>query len=330
MTPDPLALLRQADPAPSPAPYDPGCATALIDRAVAADTPGTGRGQGRRTRRWRAAAAALTAAVLAGGGGAAYAVLHQPADSALGLACAAGTSRQEFEQAGGSLSSFMSVSSGDPVADCAAEYERRGAGAAPALRGYTTGTSYVSVVPADWAVPTSWQALPDTFRNDPVRLELRQRLDDVLEGPQSRCHSADEVAALVRSDLTDLGLTGWTIQRLEQARRADGRTWCALAFVDDSGSRTVLLQGLDGPASGEYPTGEPFGQVLQTLRQRIAGQCLPLPAARQVAEQAVSAAGFDPAHDAKITSIEDPVATCTRAYVPVAGLIEITLRGPDR
>lgn len=154
--------------------------------------------------------------------------------------------------------------------------------------------------------------------------------EDVIDGPESRCRSTDQVAALVQFDLTDLRLTGWTIEPLEQAARADGNTWCALAWVDDAGSRTVRIQGLPGPANGEIPPTEPFGQLLQTLRQRVGGQCLPLPAARQVAEQAVTAAGFDALHDAKITLVDDPAATCTRADVPVSGLIEITLRGPSR
>ncbi len=91
--------------------------------------------------------AALGAAVLAGGGGVAYAVLFEPPGTALGLACAAGTTREQFAQAG-ELTSFMDVRSGDPVADCAAEYERR-EGAAPPRVGYTTGRPYLSVVPAD-------------------------------------------------------------------------------------------------------------------------------------------------------------------------------------
>lgn len=173
--------------------------------------------------------AALGAALLAGGGGAAYAVLHQPASTVLGLACSAGTSQQEFQQAGGNLSSYVGASSGDPVADCAAEYDRLEV-AAPLLRGYTTGESYLSVVPEAWPVPSDWQPLAVDFRTVPARLELSQRLGDVLDGPQSRCRSAEAVEAIVRRDLADLAMTGWTIKRLEQAERADGQDWCALAF----------------------------------------------------------------------------------------------------
>lgn len=330
MTADPLAVLRQADPAPCVTPYDAARTSALLDRAIAS-APGAHRGPGadpaRRRRRSQAAGAALGAALLAGGGGAAYAVLYQPASSALGLECSAGTSQQEFQQAGGNLSSYVGASSGDPVADCAAEYDRLEV-VAPPLRGYTTGENYLSIVPKGWPVPSNWHPLDVDFRNDSARLELSQRLGDVLDGPQSRCRSAEAVEAIVRRDLADLGMTGWTIKRLEQAERADGQDWCALAFLEDTGVRVVQIQGLPGPATGEVPAEDPFGRILQTLRRDITDQCLPLPDARQVAEQAIRDAGFDPARHAQVTVIEDAAAACTRVDVPLAGLIDVTLRGP--
>lgn len=337
MTPDPLALLRRADPGPAPSPYDPRRARALLDRVTSGavhdggDTPTADVAPPalarRRRRPPRAAGAALGVALLVGGGGVAYAVFHQPASTALGLACAAGASQQEFEQAG-YLFSVMDISSGDPVADCAAEYTRRGV-PAPELRGYTNGTGLISVVPADWPVPDTWQPLAGTFRNDPARLELKQRLGDLIDGPEAQCRSTDQVQGLVEQDLADLGLTGWTIDRLEQAGRADGHSWCALAFLDDAGSPTVSIQGLPGPANGQINADEPFGELLHSLRRDITGQCLPLPIARQLVEQAVTAAGFDPLQDAKITTVEDPAGACTRADMPASGLIEITLRGPS-
>ncbi len=330
MIPDPFTLLRQADPAPARAPYDPSRATALLDGAVTTGTPTvptTSRRPGRRAARsWQTAGVALGAVVLAGGGGAAYAVLHQPARSALGLACAAGTSQQEFQQSG-ALSSFLRTRSGDPVADCAAEYQLRRI-PPPALRGYSTGASHISVVPADWTVPTTWQPLGGDFRSDPARLELEQRLDDVIDGPSSACHSADQVQALVQRDLTELGLTAWTIDRLDQAGRADGEDWCALALLDVTGLQTVSIQGLPGPANGQAAPTEPFGQLLQSLR-RDAGRCRSLPEAQERVEQAVTAAGFD-LQDATITTIVDASASCTVADMPSSGSIQVVLRGPAR
>jgi len=322
MTRDPLLRLRQADPAPNVIIVDPERASALLDRAVMSGAPPRWP-----RRRPHVVGAAVGAVLLVGGGGAAYAVFSQPASTSLGLACAAGTAQQDFERAGGELTSFMDVRSGDPVADCAAEYERINGGVPP-LVAYSTGRSHLSVVPADWPVPPHWQPLATGFRNDAARLELRQRLGDVLDGPQAQCRTADAVQDMVERDLAELGLAGWTVERLAQAERADGQDWCALAFVDDTGLPRVQVQGLPGPANGQLPADEPFRKLVHTLRSEVTGRCLMLPAAGQAVEQAVRAAGFD-LRDARITSIEDPDATCTRVDVPLSGRVEVSLRGPS-
>lgn len=333
MTHDPLTLLRHADPAAQVQPYDPAHTQALLERIThsapggsrACSPAGTRPAPGRRRRLRRSAAGALSAAVLTSGAGVAYAVFHQSARSALGLSCAAGTTLQQFQRNGG-VDNYTATSSGDPVADCAADYRRQGK-TPPPLRGYTTGTTYISVVPAAWPVPAIWQPLPGTFRTDAARLELAQRLGDVLAGPASHCQSTDTVRTYIRQQLADLRLTGWTIKTLQQASRANGVSWCATAFPDGTDSRTVSIQGLPGPAAGQARPTTAFGKVLQNLRRDVAGQCLPLPAARQASLHAVTAAGFS-ASDAQITTTVDPAAPCTRAYLPAAGDIEITLRGP--
>lgn len=321
MTSDPVARLRAADPARKIRRHDTAEVTRLLDRAVSAAVPSS-----RARRRPRAVAGGLGAALLLGGGGAAYAVLAQPASTSLGLACAVGTTEQQFTRAGGELSSFMDVRSGDPVADCAAEYERLD-GAAPELVGYSTGRPYLSVVPASWPVPSEWKPLARGFRNDEKRLELRQRLGDALDGPAAQCRSAGEVQDMVERDLDSLGLTGWRIERLEQADEADGEDWCAIAFVDDEGQALVRIQGLEGAADADVAAQEPFGRLLRELRREIVQHCLTLPDARGRTEAAVRASGFELA-DAKIVVIDDPEATCTRVEAPIGGLVEVVLRGP--
>jgi len=322
MTSDPVARLRSADPARTVFRHDAAAATRLLDRAVAAAAPSSSA-----RRRSRVFTAGLGAALLLGGGGAAYAVLNQPTSTSLILACAAGTTQQQFTRAGGELTSVMDVSSGDPVADCAAEYERLD-GAAPALVGYSTGRRFLSVVPATWPVPSSWKPLGRGFRSDAARLELRQRLGDVLDGPEAQCRSADEVQDMVERDLADLEFTGWKIERREQADKADGEDWCAIAFVDDEGQPLVWIQGLEGPANPEVSAQEPIGQLVRVLRRDVVQQCLTLQEARRRTENAVRTAGFNRS-DAKIIAIEDIAATCTRAEAPIAGMIEVVLRGPS-
>lgn len=332
MTQDPLTLLRDADPAGQIQRYDQAHTRALLDRITQAApapprSPAGSRHATRRRRLHRSAAGALAAAVLTSGAGVAYAVFHHSAGSALDLACAAGTTLQQFQHGGG-VDSYSAISSGDPVADCAADYRRQDM-TPPPLRGYTTGASYISVVPAAWPVPASWQPLPATFRTDTARLELAERLGDIVAGPQSHCQSTETVRTYVRRQLADLGLTGWTVTTLDNANRADGVSWCALAFTDGSDNRTVDIQGLPGPAEGQAPPTTPFGRLLQNLRRDVDGRCLTLPAAQHASRQAVTDAGLS-AQDAQITAFTDPAVRCTRVYLPEAGDVEITLQGPAR
>jgi hypothetical protein len=318
MTSDPQSVLRQADPARSLRPYTAQDSAALLDRAVAAP-PGRSR---RRRRRHTAALGAAGAALLACGGGVAYAVFSQPAETALGIACTAGQTEQEYLEWG--VNSFLSTSSGDPVADCAAQYVRL-RGAAPELQGYTYGGSSIAVVPESWPVPSDWRPLAPSFRNDAARLELDQRLGDTIDGPQSSCRSADAVEALVRTDLADLGLRGWQVERLEQAARADGRSSCAFAWVDEQGRSTVIIQGTGTVRVDPGPSDSL--DLVEALRRDVVETCLPLPAARAAAERAITGAGFELAQ-ATITTLEDPEADCTRVELPAAGVVTVVLRGP--
>lgn len=323
MTPDPLVLLRAADPAPVAEPYDAARATALLDRVVGGGH--VGDAPARRALRWRrrTVGAALAGALLAGSAGAAYAVLHQPAQNASVLLCAPDQTLRQFQRDHGTAASYQSITSGDPVADCAAEYVRL-EGSAPALRGYATGSA-ITVVPADWPVPADWEPLPATFRTDPVRLELQRRVTDLVAGPPARCRSAHDVEALVRTDLDDLGLAGWTVDPLAWADRADGAGWCGIAWVDDAGGPVVHVQGMAGQTDGERVLAGPYGPVLQTLRD-LSGQCLPLPDARERVDRVLAAAGTDVRQGTTVRVLEDPAAACTRAEL--TGYVQVTLSGP--
>lgn len=325
MTTDPMHALRAANPAPTVGPYGPARAADLLDRATAAPpAPGTRR----RIRRMSATGAAAALAVVGvGTGGVAYAVLTQSASSTVLLSCSAGLDRELYDparQGGGSMHSI----SGDPVADCAAEYERL-EGYVPALVGYDTGESYVGVLPADWPAPPGWTALPGNFRNDPVRLELKQRLDDLVEGPESGCVTADEAEALARRDLADLGLSGWTVERLTQADRADGMQWCAKAWVDEGPQQKILIQGLEGGFGLAENDGQaPIRRVRDQLRAGIVDACVTLEQAEARANEALVANGLA-LEDAHVITITDPGSSCTRVDFVPGGLAVVVLRGPS-
>jgi len=90
----------------------------------------------------------------------------------------------------------------------------------------------------------------------------------------------------------------------------------------------VRIQGRQEAVNGEVSAQEPIGKLVRTLRREIVHECRTLPDACRRTETAVRASGFN-LTDAKIVTIVDPTATCTRAEAPVGGLVEVVLRGPS-
>lgn len=319
MTIDPLSDLRLSNPVRDVAPYDDERAQALLDRAVTR----AGVAPARR-RRALLTVGSLAAAVVAGGGGLAYAVFGQPAETALKINCSAATDRAEFDAQGG-FTAVLDAATGDPIADCAAEYERL-QGHAPDLRAYETGESSVTVMPAEWPAPPQWVPLSPGFVSDTVRLELKQRLDDLVDGTPSRCLTADEAERVARTQLADLGLAGWRFERLAAASRADGDDWCALAWPDETGAQKILIQGVEGLVDDDAPV-DPLRSVAADLRRSVSEQCVTLEDARRAAESALARHGYD-LTEAKITAVIDPESRCSRVDLVPGGLITIVLRGP--
>jgi len=309
-----LELLRSIDPAPASLP------TAGRDELLTALR--TSSLPSRRRKRRFALLGTGSAVLAIAGGGLAYAVLAgQPPQTALKVNCAVGVSQAEWDQFA-NFTGILDTSSGDPVADCAAEYVRL-EGAAPPLRGYQTGSEYITVIPADWVAPASWRALPPTFRTDAARLELKQRLADLVDGPQSQCRTAASAEAMVRSDLAELSLTDWTVERLSNASKADGTSMCAMAWVDEGAAKKVQLQGVQGGPSGD----DAVARLAALLRHDIAENCLTLAQAQRATESDIGKAGFKIA-ESDITALVDPAAKCTRVDLVPAGLIAVMLRGP--
>lgn len=324
MSTDLTTLLRRANPVADVDGYDEQRTDELLDRATE-PRPGSRR----RRRGPRAVAAGVSAgAILAGGGGLAWAVFTQPADTALKVQCSATVDRADWDPAqAGSYGLVLPSFSGDPVTDCAGEYQRL-TGETPKLVAYDTGQVYIAVIPVDWPVPADWAPLQADFRNDAARLELAHRLDDLVEGPQARCSTADQAESIVRAELADLRLTGWQIERLPQAARTDGADWCAVAWVDEGPLARIVIQGIEGGMFDPDATGtEPLRRVIDTLRTDVAQGCLPLAGAVERTEQAITQNGWNLA-DAKITAIKDPTATCSRVDLIPGGLVTVILRGP--
>lgn len=290
----------------------------------------------RKRHRARQTTAIGCAGLVVAGGGVAYAVLAgQAPQTALKVNCAVGVTQAQFDKEH-SFTSILDATTGDPVADCAAQYQRL-QGSAPRLTAYDVGASFVFVLPADWTVPTSWRPLPSTFQNDAARLELKQRLEDLVDGPESRCSTTDDAERDARADLASLSLTGWSLTRLPSATKADGRNACAFATIDEASSLTINIGSksditdiTDINGNPVVMTGRPspVTDLAARLRSDISRSCVTLQASKGIVLRAISASGLRP-QDANVQTIPDNAASCTRVALIPGGMINIILRGPE-
>lgn len=271
-----MDLLRQVDPAPGPLPTSARHELlASLRNMTPAEAP-------KKTGRRATILTACSAAVLAVTGGLAYAVYSQAPATALKINCAAGVSQQEFEADGG-FTAVIDVVSGDPVADCARQYQQLGADVPP-LRAYESGSPFVWVLPSSWQAPTDWRELSSDFRSDTARLTLKQRIDDPVDGPAAGCRTTEATEDLVRSYWTELGLSGWTLAPAPGAVAGDGVTQCAFALLDEAGGPTVLIQTGPPLPEGTSDQERAYRSLIVGLRERVAGSCLAMPEAEREVE----------------------------------------------
>lgn len=303
-----LDLLRQHDPAAGSVPL-----LGRDDLLRALRTTTTRRGP----RRWMTLAVA-GAALTVGSGGLAYAVLTgQPPATALKVNCSAGASEAEFVETF-SFTSVMDVSTGDPVADCASEYQRLGL-PVPALRGYESGSVFIWVVPQSWKVPASWRPLAEDFRSDTNRLTLKQRIEDPIDGPGVGCPSTAAVRKAVNDELAALHLEDWSVVPAPGGTDGDGSTMCAFAFLDEEGDNRIYLQA--GPPMTTAGDDKGPHELMNRLRADVARPCLTMPQAKAATAKALADTGV-PA-----TVLAAPTASgrCTSIDLVPGGLITIRL-----
>lgn len=304
-----MDLLRQADPAPGPLPTS---ARHELLTSLRSMTPAEAP---KKTGRRATILTACSAAVLAVTGGLAYAFYSQAPATALKINCAAGVSQQEFEAEGG-FTAVIDVVSGDPVADCARQYQHLG-GEVPPLRAYESGSPFVWVLPSSWQAPSDWRELTSGFRSDSDRLTLKQRLQDPVDGPAADCRTTEATEELVRSYWTELALSGWTLAPAPGAESGDGVALCAFALLDEAGGSTVLIQTGPPLPEGTSDQERAYRSLIVALRERVADPCLALPEAEREVEALLAA-----------STVEATVSAAPEASGPCTSVDLVTGGGP--
>jgi hypothetical protein len=219
----------------------------------------------------------------------------------------------------------IDATSGNPAADCAAEWRRELGTPPPPLTAYANTSGGVTVLPRSQTPPARWR----TLRAQNVALiELQESLDDYLNGLNSRCFDTSAARAFTRHQLDRLGFVGWKVD-LHSAPQGSGPPLCTGSGIVEANTATV---GLISYHSGKPPRNWLPGRLTTRLRP-LTRTCLPLPAMRHAVEQRASQLGLLPepaptkASYVLDTSQNDKLR-CTSLYETVGGTINLILRGP--
>jgi hypothetical protein len=270
-----------------------------------------------------------------------------PAKKPHGLAIDSATKRLFCAGQNGKLA-VIDATSGNPAADCAAEWQRERGAPAPPLVAYANTEGGVTVLPRSENPPAGWRTLRS---QDVALIELQESLDDYLNGLNSSCFSSPQATAFTRQQLARLGFVGWTVNIRSIPASTSSNTPTATAAAG-SGSRPAPTMSAAGPictGSGlvdpttttvtliSGPTGNPPpnwvpGRLATSLRP-LAESCLSLSAMRSAVEQKASQLGWSPQPPLTRTSyvlnaIQDNKLRCTSLYQTVEGTINFILRGP--
>jgi hypothetical protein len=288
----------------------------MLDAILA--TPGPGRRSGRPDRGGRrrrpAVIAALSVLALAGSAAAGWAIFGS-ARNATSIECSIH----------GSLT-VIDGTSGNPVADCSAQWQRQTGAAAPPLVAYLLKSGVVEVQPATERPPARSTRLPAGTVLNTQLIVLNEWLGDYIHGLSSRCYSDAAATASVHAELAGLGLPGWTVSFRPPA--ANGTTTCASIFIVFAAQRHVqLLTSPAAPPRGEVSAFRLFRSLARSLRS-VSGTCQDLPATADRVHAIARRLGFSAPAGLELDKVTVPSATCTSIYEDVGGTIVVTLRGP--
>lgn len=218
------------------------------------------------------------------------------------------------------VDTIIPATSGAPVRDCVAQWQRETGTTPPRMTAYDNGHGGITVAPATQTPPPSSSPLPAGPVQNVSAITLQESLDDYIAGLPSACRSADAAVAFVRQELDAAGLSDWSVSPPQDD--ANGTTLCANTAIVDAKSQAVLLRALDGPT----PPDLPFMRLAQRLRQ-LSG-CESVHAlARQVQAAATDVGLSEAAHQFELTTVTNS-ERCAVVHETVGGTIFLTVRGP--
>jgi hypothetical protein len=264
------------------------------------------------TRR-RLVLAFVALAVAATATAATWVIVGSPARETTSVECLIGTS-----------DAVIPSTSGNPAHDCAVDYKREFATAAPRLAAYDNGLGGVTVIPRGQRPQAGWKRL--VSGQDVDLIQLQDSLDDYINGLNSSCLNSGEATSLAESRLAQFGFTGWTVrsQKAAPAASTSGTRTCFASDIVDPTTESVTLIPV-GIRTGSETTFQKLADKLQPLTQ----SCESLPSAVAAVRAAASGLGLsESARGYDLNTVIDNSARCVSIYETVGGTIFVTVRGP--
>jgi hypothetical protein len=261
-------------------------------------------------RRVRRPVLVAVAVLLLGGTAVGWAFVASSARNTVSVEC----------EIGGS-DTIIPSATGDPVADCAAQWQRDKGSPAPPLVAYDNSVGGITVLPASQTPPSGFTRLPSGATQNVSMVEMQQWLDDYVSGLNSGCYDNAAAVKMTRQALARFGMADWTVHPAPASDTAP----CVDTGILDAGTRTVALRALGGPVPSDFPP-----EKLAVRLRAIAQGCASLDATAKLVRSAARELGLsEHAHDYELTEVRNDSARCTTIYENVGGTIFLILRGPS-
>lgn len=232
---------------------------------------------------------------------------------------------------------------GDPVVDCAADYQRMNGEAPPELVAYRDMQGFVHVLMASTEVPDGYERLPGGSYQDVALIDLEYALSDFGAGLNSACMDVDAAEQIVAAEFDRLGFSGWKIsvddsepeRAVHQVLSADGTSatelvpsgrFCATHALrpDDSTVELWLSDGavtaLTNPEISELATA---GQLLQ---DRMRSECMNFDQAMSLANELL---GHLLLASDTFAGIVDEDRQCADVDLSIGGSATVRVVGPS-
>jgi hypothetical protein len=246
----------------------------------------------------------------------------------------------------------IDATSGNPAADCAAEWQRERGAPAPPLVAYANSYGGVTVLPRGKNPPAGWRTL---HSQNVALIELQESLDDYLSGLNSTCFTSAQATAFTRQQLNRLGFAGWAVSIRSVPASPSSKSSPTVTATSGSGAQpaptastagpictgsgvvdptTTTVTLVSGPIGGSPPPNW-LPERLATSLRPLTKTCLSLDAMSNAVEQRASQLGLSPSPPLTRTTydlnvIKDDKLRCTTVYQTVEGGINLILRGPTR